>query len=104
MGQDSPQICVVTLSPTGQVIPGSKPSPQVYEDLIRTRAKPGEFCTSFTELQRDFVKRRPAKLKNLLRLVKHWYKEVRCPALPQSLIPPLLLLTGPPALVVTFVC
>ncbi|CAM4698530.1 2'-5'-oligoadenylate synthase 1-like [Lepidochelys kempii] len=60
----------------GQVTPGSKPSPQVYEDLIRTRAKPGEFCTSFTELQRDFVKRRPAKLKNLLRLVKHWYKEL----------------------------
>ncbi|XP_065407470.1 2'-5'-oligoadenylate synthase 1-like isoform X2 [Chrysemys picta bellii] len=60
----------------GQVTPGSKPSPQVYEDLIRARAGPGEFCTSFTELQRDFVKRRPAKLKNLLRLVKHWYKEL----------------------------
>uniref|UniRef100_A0A674IZD7 Ubiquitin-like domain-containing protein n=1 Tax=Terrapene triunguis TaxID=2587831 RepID=A0A674IZD7_9SAUR len=63
----------------GQVTPGSKPSPQVYEDLIQAGAGPGEFCTSFTELQRDFVKRRPAKLKNLLRLVKHWYKEVRCP-------------------------
>uniref|UniRef100_A0A8C3XHV0 2'-5' oligoadenylate synthase n=1 Tax=Chelydra serpentina TaxID=8475 RepID=A0A8C3XHV0_CHESE len=63
----------------GQVTSGSKPSPQVYEDLIQARARPGEFCTSFTELQRDFVKRRPAKFKNLLRLVKHWYKEVRCP-------------------------
>ncbi|XP_024049384.2 2'-5'-oligoadenylate synthase 1-like [Terrapene carolina triunguis] len=60
----------------GQVTPGSKPSPQVYEDLIQAGAGPGEFCTSFTELQRDFVKRRPAKLKNLLRLVKHWYKEI----------------------------
>ncbi|KAG6938155.1 2'-5'-oligoadenylate synthetase like, partial [Chelydra serpentina] len=60
----------------GQVTSGSKPSPQVYEDLIQARARPGEFCTSFTELQRDFVKRRPAKLKNLLRLVKHWYKEL----------------------------
>uniref|UniRef100_A0A8C4WMJ4 2'-5'-oligoadenylate synthase 1-like n=1 Tax=Gopherus evgoodei TaxID=1825980 RepID=A0A8C4WMJ4_9SAUR len=60
----------------GQVTPGIKPSPQVYEDLIRARAGPGEFCTSFTELQRDFVKRRPAKLKNLLRLVKHWYEEL----------------------------
>uniref|UniRef100_A0A452HT54 Ubiquitin-like domain-containing protein n=1 Tax=Gopherus agassizii TaxID=38772 RepID=A0A452HT54_9SAUR len=72
----------------GLVTPGIKPSPQVYEDLIRARAGPGEFCTSFTELQRDFVKCHPAKLKNLLRLVKHWYKEVRCPALPQSVIPP----------------
>uniref|UniRef100_A0A8C4WNI3 2'-5'-oligoadenylate synthetase 1 domain-containing protein n=1 Tax=Gopherus evgoodei TaxID=1825980 RepID=A0A8C4WNI3_9SAUR len=52
------------------------------------QSRAGEFCTSFTELQRDFVKCHPAKLKNLLRLVKHWYKEVRCPALPQSVIPP----------------
>ncbi|XP_075795645.1 2'-5'-oligoadenylate synthase 1-like [Pelodiscus sinensis] len=60
----------------GHVTRGTKPSPQIYEALIRTGAGPGEFCTSFTELQRDFVKRRPAKLKNLLRLVKHWYKEL----------------------------
>uniref|UniRef100_A0A452HSZ8 Ubiquitin-like domain-containing protein n=1 Tax=Gopherus agassizii TaxID=38772 RepID=A0A452HSZ8_9SAUR len=72
----------------GLVTPGIKPSPQVYEDLIRARAGPGEFCTSFTELQRDFVKCHPAKLKNLLRLVKHWYKEVRCPALPHLRLPP----------------
>ncbi|XP_065407473.1 2'-5'-oligoadenylate synthase 3-like isoform X2 [Chrysemys picta bellii] len=60
---------------TVMVTPGSKPSPQVYEDLIQAGAGPGEFCTSFTELQRDFIKHCPAKLKNLLRLVKHWYKE-----------------------------
>ncbi|XP_067417245.1 2'-5'-oligoadenylate synthase 1-like isoform X2 [Emydura macquarii macquarii] len=60
----------------GHVTPGIKPSPQVYEELIRAGAGPGDFCTSFTELQRDFVKRRPAKLKNLLRLIKHWYKEL----------------------------
>ncbi|XP_074861177.1 2'-5'-oligoadenylate synthase 1-like [Carettochelys insculpta] len=60
----------------GHVIKGSKPSPSIYEDLIRVGAEPGEFCTSFTELQRNFVKCRPAKLKNLLRLVKHWYKEL----------------------------
>nr|XP_014433874.1 2'-5'-oligoadenylate synthase 1-like [Pelodiscus sinensis] len=52
----------------GYVTRGTKPSPQIYEALIRTGAGPGEFCTSFTELQRYFVKRRPAKLKNLLRL------------------------------------
>uniref|UniRef100_A0A8C8SCR9 Ubiquitin-like domain-containing protein n=1 Tax=Pelusios castaneus TaxID=367368 RepID=A0A8C8SCR9_9SAUR len=64
----------------GPVTPGTRPSPRVYEELIQASTSAGEFCTSFTELQRNFVKRRPAKLKNLLRLVKHWYKEVRCPA------------------------
>uniref|UniRef100_A0A8C8SCF9 2'-5'-oligoadenylate synthetase 1 domain-containing protein n=1 Tax=Pelusios castaneus TaxID=367368 RepID=A0A8C8SCF9_9SAUR len=59
----------------GPVTPGTRPSPRVYEELIQASTSAGEFCTSFTELQRNFVKRRPAKLKNLLRLVKHWYKE-----------------------------
>lgn len=36
----------------------------------------GEFSACFTELQRDFVSCRPTKLKDLLRLVKHWYKQV----------------------------
>uniref|UniRef100_K7FNI8 2'-5'-oligoadenylate synthetase like n=1 Tax=Pelodiscus sinensis TaxID=13735 RepID=K7FNI8_PELSI len=57
----------------GYVTRGTKPSPQIYEALIRTGAGPGEFCTSFTELQRYFVKRRPAKLKNLLRLEERWF-------------------------------
>ncbi|XP_036295350.1 2'-5'-oligoadenylate synthase 2 [Pipistrellus kuhlii] len=35
----------------------------------------GEFSACFTELQRDFVSSRPTKLKDLLRLVKHWYKQ-----------------------------
>uniref|UniRef100_A0A8C8SIR7 Ubiquitin-like domain-containing protein n=1 Tax=Pelusios castaneus TaxID=367368 RepID=A0A8C8SIR7_9SAUR len=60
----------------GPVTPGTRPSPRVYEELIQASTSAGEFCTSFTELQRNFVKRRPAKLKNLLRLVKHWYKEL----------------------------
>ncbi|ETE60428.1 2'-5'-oligoadenylate synthase 1, partial [Ophiophagus hannah] len=40
--------------------------------------KSGEFSACFTELQRDFIKGRPTKLKSLIRLVKHWYNEVCC--------------------------
>lgn len=50
---------------------------KVYSELIEANGEPGEFNTSFTELQRNFVKRCPAKLKDLLRLVKHWYKEIK---------------------------
>ncbi|XP_072356993.1 2'-5'-oligoadenylate synthase-like protein 2 [Scyliorhinus torazame] len=53
----------------------SCPPAQVYLDLINANGDGGEFSTCFTELQRNFVKRRPAKLKGLIRLVKHWYKE-----------------------------
>lgn len=35
----------------------------------------GEFSPCFTELQRKFVKRRPAKVKDLIRLLKYWYKK-----------------------------
>ncbi|XP_020863642.1 2'-5'-oligoadenylate synthase-like protein 2 [Phascolarctos cinereus] len=48
---------------------------KVYEKLIKNRGGPGEFTPSFSELQRSFVKHRPAKLKSLLQLVKHWYRE-----------------------------
>ncbi|XP_055462370.1 2'-5'-oligoadenylate synthase-like protein 2 [Psammomys obesus] len=51
----------------------SKPAPEIYEKLIKSRGYPGEFSPSFTELQRHFVKSRPVKLKDLLRLVKFWY-------------------------------
>lgn len=48
--------------------------------LIKACRYPGSFSPSFCELQRDFVKHRPTKLKSLLRLVKHWYLQVRgCP-------------------------
>lgn len=57
----------------GKISLDSKPRPEIYENLITSGGRPGEFSPSFTELQRDFVKRRPIKLKNLLRLVKHWY-------------------------------
>ncbi|KAL7985955.1 hypothetical protein Chor_011121 [Crotalus horridus] len=53
------------------------PPKEVYIELIEANGDPGEFNTSFTELQRNFVKHRPAKLKDLLRLVKHWYKEIK---------------------------
>ncbi|CAO2629440.1 2'-5'-oligoadenylate synthase 1A, partial [Lemmus lemmus] len=54
-----------------------KPDPQIYRQLISectSLGKEGEFSTCFTELQRNFLKDRPPKLKNLNRLVKHWYQ------------------------------
>ncbi|NWY61172.1 OASL2 protein, partial [Chionis minor] len=50
---------------------------RAYVELLNANFGPGEFSPCFTELQKKFVKRYPAKLKSLLRLVKHWYKEVR---------------------------
>uniref|UniRef100_A0A8C4L5L6 2'-5'-oligoadenylate synthetase like n=1 Tax=Equus asinus TaxID=9793 RepID=A0A8C4L5L6_EQUAS len=58
------------LGPSG---PNSRPHPEVYESLIEANGYPGNFSPSFSELQRNFVKHRPTKLKSLLRLVKHWY-------------------------------
>ncbi|XP_077163390.1 2'-5'-oligoadenylate synthase 1-like [Paroedura picta] len=56
-----------------------KPSPQVYIDLISSSSsRGGEFSPCFTELQRDFIIDRPTKLKSLIRLLKHWYKEYVC--------------------------
>ncbi|CAO2629262.1 2'-5'-oligoadenylate synthase 2 [Lemmus lemmus] len=52
---------------------------KAYKDLIAlcisSGIKGGEFSTCFTELQRKFIKSRPTKLKSLIRLVKHWYKQ-----------------------------
>ncbi|XP_036352353.2 2'-5'-oligoadenylate synthase 3 isoform X1 [Ochotona princeps] len=59
----------------GQMVTGSRPSSRVYTDLIRSCSQPGEYSTCFTELQRDFITSRPTKLKSLLRLVKHWYRQ-----------------------------
>ncbi|CAO2629453.1 2'-5'-oligoadenylate synthase 1A [Lemmus lemmus] len=56
---------------------GKKPDPQIYKSLIQkctSLGLEGEFSTCFTELQRNFLKDRPLKLKNLIRLVKHWYQ------------------------------
>ncbi|XP_063171880.1 2'-5'-oligoadenylate synthase 3-like [Candoia aspera] len=53
----------------------SRPSAQMYVDLIST-GQHGQFSPCFTELQKNFVVDRPTKLKNLIRLVKYWYKEL----------------------------
>ncbi|XP_056357453.1 2'-5'-oligoadenylate synthase 1-like [Oenanthe melanoleuca] len=60
----------------GQVTQDAPPHAEVYVKLLYASSHPGEFSPCFTELQKMFVKRYPAKLKNLLRLVKHWYKEL----------------------------
>ncbi|XP_039724273.1 2'-5'-oligoadenylate synthase-like protein isoform X2 [Pteropus medius] len=58
----------------GHSIPNSQPHPVVYESLIEAcNSYPGNFSASFCELQRNFIKHQPTKLKSLLRLVKHWY-------------------------------
>uniref|UniRef100_A0A803Y0Q0 Ubiquitin-like domain-containing protein n=1 Tax=Meleagris gallopavo TaxID=9103 RepID=A0A803Y0Q0_MELGA len=72
----------------GQVIEDARPDPEVYVKLLATRCGPGDFSPSFTELQKNFVKWRPAKLKDLLRLVKHWYKEVLKQQYPNAKLPP----------------
>ncbi|XP_023576323.1 2'-5'-oligoadenylate synthase 1-like isoform X2 [Octodon degus] len=61
----------------GQVIRSYRPDPEIYVRLINectSQETEGEFSTCFTELQKDFVKRRPTKVKSLIRLVKHWYQ------------------------------
>ncbi|NWR30331.1 OASL2 protein, partial [Tachuris rubrigastra] len=63
----------------GQVMEDTPPRAEVYVELLNACSHPGEFSPCFTELQKKFVKHRPAKLKNLLRLVKHWYKELKNP-------------------------
>ncbi|XP_055963171.1 2'-5'-oligoadenylate synthase 3-like [Sorex fumeus] len=66
----------------GQLVPGSRPSPQVYLDLIHSYHNAGEFSCCFTERQRDFISMRPTKLKSLIRLVKHWYRQ--CSRMPSG--------------------
>ena len=53
-----------------------KPDPQIYVQLIQeceNLGKEGGFSPRFTELQRAFLKERPAKPKSLIRLGKPWY-------------------------------
>ncbi|XP_004636401.1 2'-5'-oligoadenylate synthase-like protein 2 [Octodon degus] len=64
---------VLAFDALGNFCLDSKPAPEIYEDLINSFRHPGEFSPSFTVLQRDFVRTRPVKLKNLLQLVKYWY-------------------------------
>ncbi|XP_021087982.1 2'-5'-oligoadenylate synthase 2 isoform X2 [Mesocricetus auratus] len=63
----------------GQLHSGCNSRPKAYKELIElyrsSDISGGEFSTCFTELQRNFIEPRPPKLKNLIRLVKHWYKQ-----------------------------
>ncbi|NXW53752.1 OASL2 protein, partial [Eurystomus gularis] len=72
----------------GQVSQDAPPDAEVYVRLLDACSDPGEFSPCFTELQKKFVKRCPAKLKNLLRLVKYWYKELLKPQYPTADLPP----------------
>ncbi|NWX23864.1 OASL2 protein, partial [Aegotheles bennettii] len=72
----------------GQVNGDNRPDPQVYVELLNTFSSPGEFSPCFTELQKFFVKRYPAKMKNLVRLVKYWYKKLVKPQHPRADLPP----------------
>ncbi|NWI85917.1 OASL2 protein, partial [Pitta sordida] len=71
----------------GQVREDVPPNVEVYVELLNACSNPGEFSPCFTELQKLFVKRYPAKLKNLIRLVKHWYKECKL-QYPKADLPP----------------
>ncbi|KAK1328718.1 hypothetical protein QTO34_012293 [Cnephaeus nilssonii] len=73
----------------GPSAPNSPPPPEVYEDLTKACRNPGHLSPSFCELQRDFVKHRPTKLKSLLRLVKHWYLQYVRARCPRATLPPL---------------
>ncbi|XP_075390399.1 2'-5'-oligoadenylate synthase-like protein isoform X3 [Tenrec ecaudatus] len=77
------ELVTVTIVPAyralGPLVPNFRPPPEVYESLIKAHCYPGIFSPSFRELQTDFVKHRPTKLKNLLRLVKHWYLQAHHP-------------------------
>ncbi|XP_051018110.1 2'-5'-oligoadenylate synthase 3 [Acomys russatus] len=67
---------------------GVKPTPQVYSSLLSSGCQAGEHAACFTELRKNFVNIRPAKLKNLILLVKHWYRQVCWEATSRVTLPP----------------
>ncbi|KAM8814592.1 2'-5'-oligoadenylate synthase-like protein [Rhynchonycteris naso] len=87
------ELITVTIVPAyrvlGSSVPKSQLNPEVYVNLIETYGDPGHFSPSFCELQRNFVKHRPTKLKSLLRLVKHWYLQYVKARCPRAMLPPL---------------
>ncbi|XP_032096275.1 2'-5'-oligoadenylate synthase 3 isoform X3 [Sapajus apella] len=72
----------------GQSASGIKPEPRVYSTLLNSGCQAGEYAACFTELRRNFVNIRPAKLKNLILLVKHWYRQVLPQGLQKETLPP----------------
>uniref|UniRef100_A0A8C6QB54 2'-5' oligoadenylate synthase n=1 Tax=Nannospalax galili TaxID=1026970 RepID=A0A8C6QB54_NANGA len=67
-------------------------TPKTYMDLIELYNSQdilgGEFSTCFTELQWNFIKTRTTKLKDLIRLVKHWHKQCERKIKPKASLPP----------------
>nr|KAF6466756.1 2'-5'-oligoadenylate synthetase 3 [Rousettus aegyptiacus] len=61
----------------GQLKSNIKAKAQAYSTLLDSGCQGGEHAACFTELRRNFMNTRPAKLKNLILLVKHWYRQVR---------------------------
>ncbi|CAO2629409.1 2'-5'-oligoadenylate synthase 1A [Lemmus lemmus] len=60
---------------TGRVSVYCKPDPEIFRRLIGKctfLGKEGEFSTCSIELQRNFLKCHPTKLKSLICLAKHW--------------------------------
>ncbi|XP_012997588.1 2'-5'-oligoadenylate synthase-like protein isoform X1 [Cavia porcellus] len=72
----------------GPSVPNSQLPPEVYVNLIKACRYPGNFSPSFSELQRNFVKHQPTKLKSLLRLVNHWYQQYVIAKCPRANLPP----------------
>ncbi|XP_036908174.1 2'-5'-oligoadenylate synthase-like protein [Sturnira hondurensis] len=87
------ELVTVTIVPAyralGPSVSNSEPHPEVYVSLIKAGGYPGNLSPSFCELQRNFVKHRPTKLKSLLRLVKHWYLQYVKAKCPRAMLPPL---------------
>lgn len=81
-----------TYDALGQLRSGFTPSPKAYKELIEQYAsggiKGGEFSTCFTELQKNFIETRTTKLKSLIRLIKHWYKQYERKRKPKASLPP----------------
>ncbi|XP_078410449.1 2'-5'-oligoadenylate synthase 1-like [Cetorhinus maximus] len=65
--------------PTFDALEGTDNAYEAHLKLINlvneNGALGGEFSPCFTELQRNFVKQCKPKLKDLIRLLKHWYKQ-----------------------------
>ncbi|XP_045390604.1 2'-5'-oligoadenylate synthase-like protein isoform X1 [Lemur catta] len=72
----------------GSSVLNSELPPEVYVSLIEACGDPGNFFPSFSELQKNFVKYQPTKLKSLLRLVKHWYQKYVKTSCPRAKLPP----------------
>ncbi|GCB82691.1 hypothetical protein scyTo_0021682, partial [Scyliorhinus torazame] len=65
--------------PTFDALKGTENTTEAHLKLIDLVRKNGdlngEFSACFTELQRNFVKQYEPKLKDLIRLLKYWYKQ-----------------------------